>query len=150
MTQRGRGDGTPTFDERIEDLQRVVDLLVGKMGDEFGLRLDYSPRSVAYMDAVLTELRRNRRALTPGLFLSIGGYVGETLVRAYDGEWAELDGTLAVTLEGDAHRTTLRVFDWVKDAYADPEERNLGARLRETVGDGLDHQGWGSGDTATA
>lgn len=131
---------------RIDELQRVVGLLVKKMQDDFEVQLDYGPGSVAYLDAILTELRREGRPLTPGLFLSIGGYVGETLVREYDGRWTELDGSLAVTLDGTAHSATLKVFDWVKDAYADPHEDNLGAKVRSVLGDGMggDH-GHGEG-----
>lgn len=141
MSQRGQGDKVPTFEGRLEELQRVVDLLVHKMEDDFDLELDYHPRSIRYMDAILTEVQRSGRPLTPSLFLSIGGYVGETIVRTYGARWSELDGNLAVQLDGGSHTTTLRVFDWVKDAYADPYEKNLGQRLTSVVGDGLDAGG---------
>lgn len=136
MTQRGQGDEAPTMDGRIEELQRVVDLLVHKLEDDFDCTMDYTPGSLAYMDAILTEVQRSGRPLTPSLFLSIGGYVGETLVRNYDGRWTEFDGNLAVELDGGAHTRTLRVFDWVKDAYADPYDKNLGQRLGTVLGDG--------------
>lgn len=137
MSQRERGDEVPTFEGRVGELQRVVDLLVRKMEDDFDCSLDYSPRSIAYMDAILTEVQRSGRPLTPSLFLSIGGYVGETLVRTYDGRWTDLDENLGVELDGTQHSATLHVFDWVKEAYADPYEKNLGQRLSSVLGDGL-------------
>jgi hypothetical protein len=136
MTTTGRGDEA-TLDVRVDELQRVVDLLVRKMEDDFDCEMDYEPASVGYLDAVLAELRREDRSLSPSLFLSIGGYVGETLVQAYGGTWVEEDGSLAVEVQGQAHSQTLPVFDWVKDAYADPHEENLGQRLDHVVGDGL-------------
>jgi hypothetical protein len=136
MTPSGRGDEA-TLDGRVDELQRVTDLLVRKMEDDFDCEMDYEPGSVAYADAVLAELRRDGRSLPPSLFLSIGGYVGETLVRTYDGAWVEEGGNLAVEVEGQAHARTLPVFDWVKDAYADPEDDNLGQRLDRVIGDGL-------------
>lgn len=139
MTQRGREDEVPTLDGRVDELQRVVDLLVRKMEDDFDVELDYSPGSVAYVDAILAELRREGRPLTPSLFLSIGGYMGETLVRGLGGRWTEDEGSLAVRLDGGVHQATLDVFEWVKEAYADPHERNLGAHLDAVLGDGLDH-----------
>lgn len=137
MTQRGQGDNAPSMDGRIEELQRVVDLLVHKLEDDFDCTMDYTPPTLAYMDAILTEVQRSGRPLTPSLFLSIGGYLGETLVRTYDGRWTEFDGNLAVELDGTSHTQTLRVFDWVKEAYADPYEKNLGQRLNAAFGDGF-------------
>ncbi len=137
MTQSGRGDEVPTMDGRVDDLNRVVELLVRKMEETFECSMDYSPRSIAYMDAVLAEVHNHRRGLTPSLFLAIGGYVGETLVRAFDGEWVEEDGNLAVRLPGGAHERTLEIFDWVKQAYANPHEDNIGQRLDAVLGDGL-------------
>lgn len=122
---------------RIKELNRVVELLVRKMEESFQCEMDYSPRSIAYIDAVLAEIHNERRPLTPSLFLAIGGYLGETLVRTFTGTWVEEDGNLAVKLHGTGHARTLDVFEWVKQAYADPHEENLGQRLDAVLGDGL-------------
>ncbi len=140
MTQSGREDEVPSIEGRTEELQRIVDLLVRKMEDDFDCTLDYTPRTIAYMDAVLQEVKKEGRGLTPSLFLAIGGYVGETLVRTFDGRWAEGSANLAVELDGDAHTRTLDVFDWVKQSYADPHNENLGQRIDSVLGDGLGHQ----------
>lgn len=137
MTPSGQPDEVSTLEGRVDELQRVVDLLVHKMEDDFDCEMDYRPRSVAYLDAILAESQSNRRALTPSLFLSIGGYLGETLVRSYEGEWTAEGDNLAVELEGAGHTRTVQVFDWVKDAYADPHGHSLGQRLDRAVGDGL-------------
>lgn len=140
MTQSGREDEVPSIEGRADELQRIVDLLVRKMEDDFDCSLDYSPRTIAYMDAVLQEIKRNKRGLTPSLFLAIGGYVGETLVRTFDGRWTEDTGNLAVELDGAGHSRTLDVFEWVKRSYADPHNGNLGQRIDAVLGDGLGPQ----------
>lgn len=145
MPQRGRGDEVPSLDERVAELRRVVSLLVRKMDTEFACQLDYAPHTVAYMDAILAEVQASGRPLTPSLFLSIGGYLGETLVHAYGGRWTELDGNLAILLEGEGHSRTFDVFEWVKRAYAEPASKSLTDRIQGMVGDGLGPGGQGSG-----
>ena len=150
MAQRGRGDERPSIDERIEELQRVVSLLVYKLDKDFGVTLDFSPRSIAYLDAVLAEARRKGGSLTPGLYLSIGGYVGETLVRNYGGDWTDVDGQLCVELEGIAHRRFLRVFDWVTQAYDDPRTKSLTYKIQALGGMGSRSWDRSASDAAAA
>lgn len=135
----GSGTSEPTIEERVSELRRIVDLLIRQMEGSFEVELDHHPRSVAYLDAVIAELRRADRPLTPSLFLSIGGYVGEILIHTYDGEWTELDGHLAVTIDGGAHTATFRVFDWVKQAYSDPNSSPMSERLAWAVSDPASH-----------
>lgn len=142
MTQGGPPD-LESLDARIDQLNRIVSLFTEKVNADFGLSLDFQPGSVAYADAILAQAADDRRDLSPGLFLSIGGYVGEVLVRNYDGQWVEDGEDLAVVVEGGAHRRTLHVFDWVHDAYENPHEDNLGQRLEGLVGDGLGSQAQG-------
>ncbi|MDX1612423.1 MAG: hypothetical protein R3185_08635 [Candidatus Thermoplasmatota archaeon] len=139
MAQRRQGNEQPAIDERIEELQRVVSLLVYKLDKEFGCSLDFTPRSVPYLDAVLTEAHRKGGQLTPGLYLSIGGYLGETLVRNFGGTWVDVDGMLTVSLPGQAHTRFVRVFDWVQDAYQDPRTRSLTFRMQSMAGTGIHH-----------
>lgn len=147
MGQRGRGDERPSIEERVEELQRVVSLLVYKMDKDFDVTLDFSPRSISYLDAVLAESRRKGGTLAPGLYLSAGGYIGETLVRNYGGDWTDIDGQLCIELEGEAHRRFLRVFDWVHQAYEDPRTKSLTYRMQALGGIG----GWDrASDAASA
>lgn len=134
MGQRGRGDERPSIDERVDELERVVSLLVYKLDKDFGVTMDFSLRSIAYLDAVLAEARRKGGPLTPGLYLSIGGYIGETLVRTYGGHWQDLDGQLCIELDGDAHKRFLRIFDWVQQAYEDPRTKSLTYKVQALGG----------------
>lgn len=127
----------PGADGRVEQLNRAVSLFVDKVEADLDVELGFDPASIAYMDVLLTEIHRRGRGLTPSLYLSIGGYVGETLVRSYDGSWTLEDEKLAVQLEGESHRARLPVFDWVETAYEDPHGHSLGARLRAVLGDGF-------------
>jgi hypothetical protein len=137
MSHRGQGEGLPSVEDRVDQLTKVVDLFVDKVEADFDVALDYDTASIAYLDVFLTEAHRRSRGLSPSLYLSIGGYVGETLVRAFDGEWTEGEDNLAVEFEGESHRRQLEVFDWVKDAYADPHGDSLGEQVRTVLGDDL-------------
>lgn len=137
MSHRGKGGGLPSVEDRVDQLNKVVTLFVDKVEADFDVRLDYEPPSIAYMDVFLTEVHRRGHDLAPSLFLGIGGYVGETLIRSFGGDWAEGDDSLAVELEGEAHSRQLEIFDWVEDAYADPHGDSLGERLRTVLGDDL-------------
>jgi len=137
MSQRGQGGGLPSVEDRVDQLGKVVSLFVAKVEADFDLHLDFDPGSIPLMDVFLTEVHRQDHDLTPSLYLSIGGYVGETLIRSVGGEWVEGDENLAVELEGEAHSQRLPIFDWVKDACADPHGDSLGSRLRHVIGDDL-------------
>lgn len=147
MVQRGRGDDRPSLEERVDELQRVVSLLTFKMQRDFGCDLDRTPGSIHFLDAVIAELRREGRELSPGLYLSIGGYLGETLVHTYGGHWADEDGMLGVRLQGGGHSRYLRVFDWVQRAFEDPRTQSLSYQLSNLVGwsRGWDEPGGSSG-----
>lgn len=148
MPQRGEGDDRPSIEERIEELQRVVSLLVYKLDKEFGVTLDFTPRSISYLDAVLTEANHRSGRLTPGLYLSIGGYVGETLIRNFGGEWRDVDGALCVEIVGEGHSRYLRVFDWVQAAHEEPRTQSLTYRMQALVGTA--RAGWEGSDSAGA
>ena len=58
-----------------------------------GIRLDYSPSSLALLDRVIDSIRREGppvQAVTPTL-IGFGAYVGEVLVRGGRAQWAEFD-----------------------------------------------------------
>jgi len=136
MSQGGTAEGLESLDERLGQLTRIVELFVDKGEADFGVRLDYTVGSIRYVDTFLSQARDRRHDLSPGLYLSIGGYVGEVFVRCYDGEWIENGDSLAVRVPGPVHDETLPVFDWVKAAYRNPAE-SLTQRLDRVMGDGL-------------
>ncbi len=137
MSRRGRGGGLANVEERVDQLNKVVSLFVDKVEADFDLELAFAPSSITYMDVFLTEAQRGGRDLAPSLYLGIGGYVGETLIRAYGGRWQEGEENLVVELDGQGHTRQLPIFEWVKDAHADPHEDNLCDRLRGVLGDEL-------------
>lgn len=137
MSQRGQDGNLPDGDARIDQLNRAVSLFVDKVEADLGVSLSFQPSSIPVMDVLLTEIHRGGRGLTPSLYLSIGGYVGETLIRSYGGRWYQEGDKLAVELEGEEHVFRLPIFDWVRQAYVDPHEDNLGERLRSVLGDGF-------------
>ena len=144
-------DDTATLEERIDELQRVVSVLTYKLGRDFSTPLDYTPRSVPVLDAVIAQVRQDGRELTPGMFLALGGYLGETLARTYHGQWVDEDGQLCIRLDGLGHARYLHVFDWVERAFEHPRSQSLTDRLHALTGW---HHSWDepgdAGGTASA
>jgi hypothetical protein len=66
----------------------IAALAVPVVEQNYGVRLDYGPESLAQLDGIIDDLRRDQRfeALQTLLF-SIGCYVGEVLVRHAGGRW---------------------------------------------------------------
>jgi hypothetical protein len=141
MSGRGQGGELPSVEDRVDELNEAVSLFVDKVEQDFDVELDFDPDSIAYLDLFLTEAQRRGSDLAPSLYLSIGGYLGETLIRSYGGEWADAEDSLAVELEGEAHNRQLEIFDWVENAYDDPHGESLGQRMRTVLGDDLSSGG---------
>ncbi|MHB9024545.1 MAG: hypothetical protein ACYC7E_10270 [Armatimonadota bacterium] len=66
---------------------------VASLAQVYGIRLDYSPASVAALDGLVREqlrVGRYKKQNFPGaLALVISAYVGEVLRRWFDGHWGE-------------------------------------------------------------
>jgi hypothetical protein len=66
----------------------IAAMAVPVVEQNYGVTLDYSPASLAPLDTIVDDLRRDQRfeALQTLLF-SMGCYVGEVLVRHAGGRW---------------------------------------------------------------
>ncbi len=66
----------------------IAAMAVPVVAENYGVTLDYGAASLAQLDAIIDDLRRDQRfeALQPLLF-SLGCYVGEVLVRHAGGRW---------------------------------------------------------------
>ena len=66
----------------------IAAMAVPFVEQNYGLKLDYGVASLAQLDTVIEDLRRDQRfeVLQPVLF-SMGCYVGEVLVRHAGGRW---------------------------------------------------------------
>ena len=66
----------------------IAAMAVPVVEQNYGVTLDYGPSSLAQLDTIIDDLRRDQRfeALQTLLF-SIGCYVGEVLVRHAGGRW---------------------------------------------------------------
>lgn len=58
-----------------------------------GIRLDYTPSSLALVDQILDHIRHEDPPVgaTPQVMLRFGAYTGEVLVRAAQAEWVTFD-----------------------------------------------------------
>lgn len=61
--------------------------------DSGGIRLDYSPASLALVDRIIDGIRRGRppAASVRGTLLGFGAYTGEVLVRTGRATWVDFD-----------------------------------------------------------
>jgi hypothetical protein len=71
-----------------ENAAEIAAMAVPVVEENYGVMLDYGVASLAQLDTIIDDLRRDQRfeALQPLLF-SLGCYVGEVLVRHAGGRW---------------------------------------------------------------
>lgn len=103
-----------------DGLREIAGECVDLVASQFGRTLDWQLDSLDELDAVCRQLLADG-PLTGERFdlwwKVIGAYVGEVVIRAYDGEWSEDDrasGAYAVTVDGSTgfpFATTERVLE---------------------------------------
>lgn len=81
-----RGDpdeGTPA------EARRMAEQFVAMMQRKKGVVLDYSPESIASVDAAVDQIKATgaTEVQASGILYAIGCYIGEVLVRHADGQW---------------------------------------------------------------
>lgn len=66
----------------------IAAMAVPFVEQNYGVALDYSPASLAQLDTIVDDLRRDQRfEAVQMLLFSMGCYVGEVLVRHAGGRW---------------------------------------------------------------
>jgi len=88
--------------------------------------LTFDPGALARLDTAIKESYDGKTAGdAAGLTtytentVRFGSYLGELLVRAYDGEWVQSDGRWGVTVAGPADEVTVAVFDVAARSFGD-------------------------------
>jgi hypothetical protein len=72
----------------VANAAEIAAMVLPFVEQNYGLTLDYGETSLAQLDGIIDDLRRDQRfeTLQPVLF-SMGCYVGEVLVRRAGGRW---------------------------------------------------------------
>jgi len=72
----------------VANAAEIAAMVLPFVEQNYGLALDYGEASLAHLDSIIDDLRRDQRfeALQPVLFC-MGCYVGEVLVRRAGGRW---------------------------------------------------------------
>ncbi|MEF8829449.1 MAG: hypothetical protein V5A49_10455 [Haloarcula sp.] len=88
--------------------------------------LTFDPASLARLDTAIEESYGGETvgdAAGPTTYtvntVRFGSYLGELLVRAYDGEWVQSDGRWGVTVAGPDNDVTVAVFDVAARSFGD-------------------------------
>jgi len=78
----------PSVTPSVANAAEIAAMAVPFAEQNYGVDLDYSVASLAHIDGMIEDLRRDQRfeVLQPVLF-SMGCYVGEVLVRHAGGRW---------------------------------------------------------------
>ncbi|HXK12623.1 MAG TPA: hypothetical protein VMT70_23510 [Vicinamibacteria bacterium] len=89
--ERG-GEGPSSLTPSAANAAQIAAMAVPFVEQNYGLKLDYGVGSLAELDGVIDDLRRDQRfeVLQPVLF-SMGCYLGEVLVRHAGGRWRQAE-----------------------------------------------------------
>lgn len=84
----GNGESAPSLTPSAANAAEIAAMSVPFVEQNYGVTLDYGEASLARLDGIIEDLRRDQRfeVLQPVLF-SMGCYVGEVLVRHAGGRW---------------------------------------------------------------
>jgi hypothetical protein len=154
------GAGTDAADRDAGDMtaaefRREAEEFAADHGDDY--RLDFTVESLADLDEyadgqgerVLGEEMDDGEFLEQlhgGYTLWTGSYLGEVLVRSFDGEWVE-DGGWAVEVPADGGALEVAVFDIAAESMADEP---LFSAVGEEVRDGVEGLGLAEASQAAA
>ncbi|WP_336336199.1 ICP22 family protein [Haloarcula brevis] len=115
--------------------------------------LTFDPAALARLDAAVEESYDGETAddadatTYTGNTVRFGSYLGEVLVRAYDGEWVQSGGRWGVTVAGPDDAVTVAVFDVARRSFRDdPVFAAVVTRLESELALDADEGGTAEGD----